>query len=291
MTFSTASILQQPKQRLSAATLFSIGLHAFVLFGIVFVVPKPKNIPVLSQPLEVVLVNSKSSNRPNNATAYAQYNLEGGGNVEDDRRAKTPFPVLGDGKHFTPEQVAQHLRQLEQESKRLLMREKGDYSVADNQTRQQKLANSGSDGRDLIKRSLEIARLEAQIDKRLSMYEKMPKRRFIGARTQEYRFAQYVEDWRAKVERIGNLNYPEAARRDKIYGKLTLTVSIRSDGSVESIEVNRPSGQRILDASAIRIVKLSAPFAPFPPDIKKDTDVLSITRTWIFTSTDKLESE
>jgi protein TonB len=123
------------------------------------------------------------------------------------------------------------------------------------------------------------------------MYEKLPRRKFIGARTQEYRFAQYVEDWRAKVERIGNLNYPEMARRDKIYGKLALTVSIRADGSVESIEVNRPSGQRILDASAVRIVKLSAPFAPFPPDIRKDTDIISITRTWIFTSTDKLESE
>ena len=142
-----------------------------------------------------------------------------------------------------------------------------------------------------MQRSLEIARLEAQISKSLDMYEKMPKRRFIGARTQEYRFAQYVEDWRAKVERIGNLNYPEIARSQKIFGKLTLTVSIRADGSVESIEINRPSGQRILDASAIRIVKLAAPFPPFPPDIRKDTDILSITRTWMFTSTDKLESE
>jgi protein TonB len=119
----------------------------------------------------------------------------------------------------------------------------------------------------------------------------MPRRKFIGARTQEYRYAQYVEDWRSKVERIGNLNYPEIARRQKIFGKLTLTVSIRADGSVESIEVNRPSGQRILDASAVRIVKLAAPYAPFPPDIRKELDVLSITRTWIFTSTDRLESE
>jgi protein TonB len=163
--------------------------------------------------------------------------------------------------------------------------------VAENKTQKQQHKNSGSDGQDLVKRSLEIARLEAQINKSLDMYEKLPRRKFIGARTQEYRFAQYVEDWRAKVERIGNLNYPEMARRDKIYGKLALTVSIRADGSVESIEVNRPSGQRILDASAVRIVKLSAPFAPFPPDIRKDTDIISITRTWIFTSTDKLESE
>jgi protein TonB len=290
MRYPSANVLQQPKQRLSVSVLFSIGLHAFVLFGIAFVVPASKNIPVASQPLEVTLVNSKSSNRPNNATAYAQSNLDGGGNTEDDRRAKTPFPVLGEGKHFTPEQAAKRLRQLEQETKRLLARDKSDYAVAQNKIQKQQ-KDSGTDGHDLVQRSLEIARLEAQINKSLDMYEKMPKRKFIGARTQEYRFAQYVEDWRAKVERIGNLNYPEIARRDKIYGKLALTVSIRADGSVESIEVNRPSGQRILDASAIRIVKLSAPFAPFPPDIRKDTDILSITRTWIFTSTDKLESE
>lgn len=291
MKYPAATVLQQPKPRLSLSMAFSLGLHAFVLFGITFVVPDSKNNPAVSQPLEVTLVNSKSGNRPNNATAYAQSNLEGGGNTDDEHRAKTPFPVLGDGKRFTPEQAAQRLRQLEQETKRLLTRSKSDYSVAENKTRKQQRENSGANGRDLVQRSLEIARLEAQINKNLDMYEKLPRRKFIGARTQEYRFAQYVEDWRAKVERIGNLNYPEIARRQKIYGKLALTVSIRADGSVESIEVNRPSGQRILDASAIRIVKLSAPFPPFPPDIRKDTDVLSITRTWIFTSTDKLESE
>ena len=109
----------------------------------------------------------------------------------------------------------QHLRQLEQETKRLLARSKSNYSVAENKTQKQQRENSGSNGQDLMQRSLEIARLEAQINKSLDMYEKMPKRKFIGARTQEYRFAQYVEDWRAKVERIGNLNYPEMARREQ----------------------------------------------------------------------------
>lgn len=291
MIYPSVTILQQPRPRLSFAALFSIGLHSFALFGIAFVVPDAKNIPAVRQPLEVVLVNSKSNDRPNDATAYAQNNLDGGGNTDKEHRAQTPFPVLGEAKQFTPEQVAQHLRQLEQENKRLLTRHKSDYSVTENQTRKQQQDNSGSNGHDLVQRSLEIARLEAQINKRLDMYEKLPRRKFIGARTQEYRYAQYVEDWRIKVERIGNLNYPEIARRKKIYGKLTLTVNIRSDGSVENIEINRPSGQRILDASAIRIVKLSAPFAPFPPDIRKDTDVISITRTWIFTRSDRLESE
>ena len=278
-----------PKQRLTFAALFSLALHAFVLFGIAFTLPNWKN-AFHSQPLEVTLVNSSSRDRPNNATAYAQSNLDGGGSTEDERHAKTPFPVLGDAQRFTPEQAAQRLRQLEQESKRLLTRNKSDYSVAENKTQKQQ-NSSGADGHDLVQRALEIVRLEAQISKSLDMYEKMPRRKFIGARTQEYRYAQYVEDWRAKVERIGNLNYPEVARSQKIYGSLTLTVSIRSDGSVESIEINRPSGQRILDASAIRIVKLAAPYPPFPPDIRKDIDVLSITRTWTFTSTDRLESE
>lgn len=283
--------LQKSRQRLTFAALFSLALHAFILFGIAFIVPDWKDTTHFSQPLEVTLVNSKSGSRPNNATAYAQSNLDGGGSTEDERHAKTPFPVLGDAQHFTPEQAAQRLRQMQQESKRLLTRDKSDFSVAQNKTQKQNQDSSNADGHDLLQRSLEIVRLEAQISKNLEMYEKMPKRKFIGARTQEYRYAQYVEDWRAKVERIGNLNYPEIARTKKIYGNLTLTVSIRSDGSVESIEISRPSGQRILDASAIRIVKLAAPYPPFPPDIAKETDILSITRTWTFTSTDRLEGE
>jgi protein TonB len=136
-----------------------------------------------------------------------------------------------------------------------------------------------------------MARLEAQINKNWDDYQKLPRRKFIGARTQEYRFAQYIEDWRVKVERIGNLNYPEQARREQIFGKLQLSVSIRKDGSLESVEVSKSSGHRILDAAAMRIVKLAAPYSPLPPSITKDVDILTITRTWSFTSTDRLESE
>ena len=114
---------------------------------------------------------------------------------------------------------------------------------------------------ELMQRTLEAMRLEAQIAKDMDAYQKRPKRRFIGARAEEYRFARYVEDWRLKIERIGNLNYPEAARQQKLYGSLLLTVSIRSDGSVENVEVNASSGQRVLDAAAVKIVEMSAPFA------------------------------
>jgi protein TonB len=134
-------------------------------------------------------------------------------------------------------------------------------------------------------------RLEAQIAKDMDAYQKRPKRRFVGARAHEYRFARYVEDWRLKVERVGNLNYPEAARANKLYGSLLLTVSIRSDGSVEHVEVNKSSGKRILDAAAVKIVQMAGPYAPFPPDIKRDTDILHITRTWTFAKGDELRGE
>ncbi len=278
------------KKRLAFSTTFSIVLHAFVLFGITFTLPDAQKLSRALEPLEVTLVNSKSSSRPHKADAYAQHNLDGGGNVEDDRRAKTPFPVLGDDSRFTPEQATQHVKVLEQEVKRLLTRDKSNYAIEQKKNVPQKV-DSARSGQDLVQQSLEIARLEAEISKNISMYEKLPKRKFIGARTEEYRYAQYVEDWRSKVERIGNLNYPEMARRQKIYGKLTLSVSIRADGTVESIEINNSSGQRILDAAAQRIVKLAAPYAPFPPDIRKETDILSITRTWTFTTNDQLEAE
>ena len=125
----------------------------------------------------------------------------------------------------------------------------------------------------------------------MDAYQKRPKRRFVGARAEEYRFARYVEDWRLKIERIGNLNYPQAARDLQLHGSLLLTVSIRADGSVESVQVNKSSGHRVLDAAAVHIVEMSAPFAAFPPDIKRDTDILHITRTWTFTKADQLESQ
>jgi protein TonB len=118
-------------------------------------------------------------------------------------------------------------------------------------------------------------------------YQKPPKRAFIIDDTKEYAFARYVEDWCTKVERVGHDNYPEAARRQGIYGSLKLTVSIYADGRIEKVEVDRSSGSKILDTAAIRIVELAAPYPPFPDDMRKKADVLSITRTWTFTRSDQ----
>ncbi len=277
------------RHRMSASLAVSLALHAFLLFGIVFVMDDPRNLAKSLQPLQVVLVNSSSTSRPEQADALAQRNLDGGGNTEQDRQAKSPLPTMMDGKQFTPEQQARRLQVLEQENKRLMTQFRSLHSVA--QAKNAKRQETGASGEDLVQRSLDMARLEAQISKEYDAYQKLPRRRFVGARTQEYRFAQYVENWRIKVERVGNLNYPQAARQNRIFGSLQLTVAIRADGSVEKVEINRSSGKSLLDAAAKRIVLLAAPYSPLPPDIRRDTDVLSITRTWTFTEDEKLESE
>ena len=139
-------------------------------------------------------------------------------------------------------------------------------------------------------RSLAMLNLQAQIARQTRAYQERPRKRFIGANTREYRFAQYEEDWRAKIERVGTLNYPAEAR-GKLYGTLRLTVTIRPDGTVESIDLDRTSGLKVLDQAAFRIVQLASPFAVFPESIRKDTDLLVITRTWFFAQGDKIWTE
>jgi protein TonB len=134
----------------------------------------------------------------------------------------------------------------------------------------------------LMTNSFKIASLSAQIRRKLQAKAERPRRKFISASTKEYKYASYMEAWRAKVERVGNLNYPEAARKKKLSGSLILDVALNNDGSINQITVRRSSGHKVLDDAAIRIVKLASPYSPFPDHIRKETDILHITRTWQF---------
>ncbi len=134
----------------------------------------------------------------------------------------------------------------------------------------------------LMTNSFKIASLSAQIRRKLQAKAERPRRKFISASTKEYKYASYMEAWRAKVERVGNLNYPEAARKKKISGSLILDVALNNDGSINQITVRRSSGHKVLDDAAIRIVELASPYSPFPDHIREETDILHITRTWQF---------
>ena len=279
--------------RMQVAVVMSLLIHLVLMFGLTFKMPDLSKLAA-RQPLEVTLVNAKTQARPQKADALAQANLDGGGNTDARRRAKSPLPVPPEDKQGAQLAMAQQrVEQLEREAKRLMTQAKSKTAVAPApeaaQPREEPQVTPSA--AEIMSRSLEIARLEAQIAREWESYQQRPRRRFIGARTQEFRFARYIEDWRVKIERVGELNYPQAARDQRIYGSLVVTVAIKSDGSLERVDINRPSGQRILDAAALRIVQLAAPFAPFPADIAKDTDIISITRTWVFTRSDQFVAD
>ena len=281
--------------RFTKAILISAIVHVLFIFGMQFKAANPKLFENPNPPLDVVLVNAKSKEKPLQADVLAQANLDGGGNVDEERQAKTPLPAAEREQAISAEaEFNARVQALEAQAQALMTQIKSDYKMPEQKpappAEQRPLAPNPAP-LDLASRSLEMARLQARIDTQMDEYQKRPRRMFVGARAQEYTFAQYVEDWRIKVERVGNLNYPEAARRNRLYGSPILTVSINADGTLESVQVDRSSGHKILDAAAVKIVEMAAPFAPFPEGMRKKVDILGITRTWTFTRSDQLTSQ
>ena len=277
---------------LLAAFAISAVVHGLLLL-IQFRMPESK--PTRDKGLEVVLVNTRHAKAPDQADVLAQANVDGGGNTEQDARPSTPLPpqperqdgdALVDARRRAPEPV--------REQKQVITRDKAPAAIAAapkkaEQPPPRPEPQPQLSGLDLLDSAAAVARLEAQIDRDLQELAKRPRKKFIGARAKEYRFAQYVEDWRQKVERVGTLNYPEAAR-GRLYGSLLLSVSIRADGTVDKVSVQRSSGHTLLDEAAVRIVRMAAPYAPCPPDIRKEFDIIEITRTWTFTNTDQVRA-
>jgi len=142
----------------------------------------------------------------------------------------------------------------------------------------------------LITRSFAMASLNAELQQKLELRARRPRRKFISANTKEFRFAAYMEAWRAKVERVGNINYPDEARQLDLSGSLLLDVALNPDGSVREITVRRSSGKKVLDDAAVRIVELASPFAPFPDDFLREIDILHVTRTWKFLNNAKFSN-
>jgi periplasmic protein TonB len=281
--------LDPDSRALAMALSISIVFHAIVL-SVHFKHPDALRGITPSQ-LDVVLVNSKTRTRPAQPDALAQSNLDGGGDTELDRRAKSPLPVLQPTERGADlKQEARRVQEMEARQRQLLSQLQSRKEIASAEPEPQAEVKSQVSGADLAESALIIARMEAQIARQIEEYNKRPRKTFIGARTAEVRYALYVEDWRQKIERIGNLNYPESAR-GRVYGSLRLTVSINSDGTLAAMDLERSSGYKILDAAAQQIVRLAAPYAKFPPDIRKETDILVITRTWHFARGDKVFSD
>jgi protein TonB len=277
-----------PERNLRIAVGASLFIHAAVL-TLHFEFPDASR-AFRDKALDIILVNSKSAHKPSDAQALAQAHLDGGGNSEQNRRARTPLPPSARQQSGSElEQAQKRVKALEAEQQRLLAQSRSSTTLVAKIEQEPQPAPTPS-GRDLAYNALEMARLEGEIARDTDEYNKRPRVKNLGTRAEEYRFAQYMEDWRIKIERIGTLNYPEAAK-GKLYGNLMLSVRIKSDGSVDRVEINRSSGHKILDDAARRIVQMASPYAAFPAEILRDTDIVEITRIWNFTSANQLETK
>lgn len=277
-------------RRLWIALAISLFIHA-VLLALEFKFPDASK-AFRERAMDIILVNAKSARKPSDAQALAQANLDGGGNTDENRRAKTPLPPThrqteGDA----VQQMQRRVQELESAQQRLLTQAKSLRNVSAAKTASEQPSPVPSvSGLDLAESARAMARLEGEISKSADEYSKRPRKKFVGARTEEYGLAAYLDGWKQKIERIGTLNYPPEAR-GKLYGAVVIFVELRAeDGSLFNAEISRSSGHKVLDQAALRILRMSAPFGAIPQQALGGATVLSFARTWYFTQGDALNT-
>ena len=268
-----------PPERLSATMALSAIAFGVLILGVGFALDDPA--PVMPT-LDVILTRTRSDEPPKNPDFLAQASNQGGGDRDKAERPReaqladvpkphpgvAPEPMTAQAPPPAPAYRERLLASTAPSDRRLPAPEDRDRP-----------ALPLPSGQELMQQSLEMARLASELEREQQLYAKRPKRKFISASTQEYEFATYMRAWVAKVERVGNLNYPEEVRRRGLSGRLVMTVVVRRDGTVGDITLNTPSGQPLLDQAAPRTVRLAEPFPPLPQTTEA-IDELYITRTW-----------
>ncbi len=272
---------------LAFAILASVALHALAL-TLRFAPPAPITFKPIDPQIEVVLLNARTDARPLEAEVVAQANLVGGGD-RDEGRARSPLPAearVEDGEDVVRRR--QRVAELEEQQRRLLALARGPqaYLQSDEPPVPVPAPTPGEDKREV---EAVIARLQAQIDKQISDYNKRPKRLTYGVNAVGVSYARYVEDWAAQIERLGTERYPREAR-GRYYDSLIITVEIDRHGNVVDVIVNRKSKHEVLNRAVRQIVYAGAPYERFTPEMARDGDILQIVRTWTFTN-DVLETK
>jgi protein TonB len=275
--------------RLGMMLLIALVIHAVLILGVVFdtYAPKKEN---SEKALDIIVVRQAIPEKNDKKADFlAEKSQKGGGELEEKKKL-TSLP----SKPTIQPQPVKRVEQLPVEkspppepAKKIIVSKKPVNKKLATQTKpkiEEKTPKKISMDQLLRSTQAEIDMLSAEIDLRNQTHSRKPRRKHINSSTQEYKYASYLTAWRRKVENIGNLNYPDEAKRKKIYGNILMTVVLKPNGRVKSIKIRKSSGHKILDDAAVRIVNLASPFAPFPENIRQETDELVITRTWQFVS-------
>ena len=286
---ATATVVTRP-DLIGATLLFSLLLHGVLLLGITFHFAKPTpSLPTL----DVALVNVANREAPDKADFLAQANNRGGGQGDHAARPSQVFsgalPRPDPGVAAQPMANTTPPPRTATPTRMVTTTSRSDFSVssdtAQTEVDPQQVTPTAAD----LQRQEAIAQLAAEVRRKKVEYAKRPKVKYLTANTREYAYAAYMRGWSDRVERIGNLNYPEEARRQGLHGNVLLTVVLNLDGSIKSIDVIQSSGYKTLDDAAKLIVRLAAPFPPAPHS-GDHVDELNITRTWQFQPNNVLQT-
>ena len=284
---NTNQPLRPPKitdnDRLGMTFFLAALLHGILILGVTFSL-SPVNEEKIPPTLDIILVQTQNPSEAKDAKYLAQISQQGGGNSEKKSRPRDLFTAPSVAK-----KPGQALLQIEQQASRqkqtekvvMLHQKQSSYSI-DTQEQQTKPDDVTIKQQESAAKSARAARLIQEISNIIEHQIERPKVKYMNSSTREFVPARYMREWINRVERIGNLNYPDQARRNKLNGTLILDVTINAKGELIKIDLRKSSGHKILDDAAQRIVKLAAPYSPFPDKLKQEADVIHITRSWEF---------
>jgi len=276
--FSYEKAPDSPTDRLVITLFLALLVHALLILGVGFENYKP---PRITKSLDIALVVSPTKNAPKEADFLAQDNQHGSGESlrkAEPLRRRSQFPGA---QHQTSTRASVVSGARVKPTK--MLTQQASKKKIDSAEQHNRKPEEKRQAFTVARLSQQIAQLGADIARKQNDIAKRPRIKFINSvNAHKYKAAAYEKAWQDKVERIGNLNYPDEARRRRLSGSLLLAVGVRRDGSIYSIKIRRSSGHKALDDGAVRIVRLAGPFAPFPKELSVDADVLVITRTWKF---------
>ena len=267
---------------MAACAAAALALHGILLFALGF---EPELRKASAPTIEITLATFATESAPDNADYLAQENQQGSGTLEEKARPSSDLPSPFQDNQLNAVQLLEQAEAIPEQVKSsadLVTTMLSQLKVKSQQENQNEIiAPPERNPHHRIDFSSEIASLEADFNQLRQAYAMRPIVHRINTASTRKADVQYQEIWRRKVMRIGQINYPEEARQQKIFGQLRLAVQIQRDGTLKSVEIIHSSGQKVLDDAAIRIVRMAAPYMPFPPNLK-GYDVIEIIRTWRF---------
>jgi protein TonB len=277
--------------RLGMTLFLAAVFHGIVILGVTFSISPPAESESLPT-LDVILVQTQTPSEAEDAKYLAQVSQQGGGNSEEQSRPTDLFTAPSLSKNpgmamTTSQQQQASQKQIEEVA--LLRQEDSSYSIDTDDNKQNPNDVTLKDLQNQNQNSKQ-ARLAHELSTQIQNQAEKTRTKYLNSSTREFVPATYMRQWINRVERIGNLNYPDQARREKLSGTLILDVVINADGELVKADLRQSSGHQILDDAARRIVQLAAPYSPFPPKLRQQADVIHITRSWEFLNDSSLRT-